>query len=171
MFWNAPSFEQKLCGAAWVRSNASKIGMFAGSPGSVSRTVCAFTLFSPRSKAELKSAAGTCLELSPEGDCFKGPHGLIEVWDVSRVTDMSKLFDGAQLFKGDISKWDVSSVMSMDAMFIYASVFEGDLSEWDVSSVTNMETMFSDATLFNGDISKWDVSSVTSMEGMFSGAK
>jgi surface protein len=34
------SFKQTLCGAAWVHSMASKSDMFAGSSGSISRTVC-----------------------------------------------------------------------------------------------------------------------------------
>ena len=41
MFSFASSFKQKLCGAAWVRSKASKANMFLGSFGSISRTVCA----------------------------------------------------------------------------------------------------------------------------------
>ena len=37
------SFKQKLCGAAWVRSKASKKGMFTGSYGSISLLVCNVT--------------------------------------------------------------------------------------------------------------------------------
>ena len=40
MFLHATSFKQQLCGAAWVRSRASKIEMFVGSYGSISQTVC-----------------------------------------------------------------------------------------------------------------------------------
>ena len=40
MFFNAASLKHKLCGAAWVHSKASKDLMFAGSPGSISQTVC-----------------------------------------------------------------------------------------------------------------------------------
>ena len=40
MFFHAVSFEQKLCGAEWVNSEASKQNMFTGSSGSISRTVC-----------------------------------------------------------------------------------------------------------------------------------
>ena len=45
MFWHdrATSFKQKLCGAAWVRSKASKKEMFTGSFGSISSQVCALT--------------------------------------------------------------------------------------------------------------------------------
>ena len=39
MFRHTFSFHQKLCGAAWGRSKASKRDMFAGSRGSISRTV------------------------------------------------------------------------------------------------------------------------------------
>ena len=41
MFAFASSFKQKLCGPAWVRSTASKEGMFEGSAGGlISRKVC-----------------------------------------------------------------------------------------------------------------------------------
>ena len=46
MFWHsqaASSFKQKLCGAAWVRSKASKISMFVGAYGSISSQVCTLT--------------------------------------------------------------------------------------------------------------------------------
>ena len=43
MFWEAASFNQKLCGAAWVHSEAVTTHMFEGSSGSVSRTVCTST--------------------------------------------------------------------------------------------------------------------------------
>ena len=43
MFFNAASFNQKLCGSAWVRSKASKKGMFSDSPGSISWRVCKST--------------------------------------------------------------------------------------------------------------------------------
>ena len=36
MFVNAALFNQKLCGADWVNSKASKKDMFAGSSGSIS---------------------------------------------------------------------------------------------------------------------------------------
>ena len=40
MFSEAHLFQQTLCGAAWVNSDASKIDMFEESPGSISKTVC-----------------------------------------------------------------------------------------------------------------------------------
>ena len=40
MFRDAESFKQKLCGAAWVHSMASKEFMFAGSSGSIAQTAC-----------------------------------------------------------------------------------------------------------------------------------
>ena len=40
MFYDASAFEQKLCGAAWVHSQASQTKMFVGSSGSIARAVC-----------------------------------------------------------------------------------------------------------------------------------
>ena len=51
MFLGAESFKRTLCEVAWVHSKASKNLMFAGSSGSISKTVCMTTpVFSPQSK-------------------------------------------------------------------------------------------------------------------------
>jgi len=47
MFHGASSFQQRLCGEAWLASNASKDKMFTGSHGSISRIVCALTTSRP----------------------------------------------------------------------------------------------------------------------------
>ena len=121
-------------------------------------------LFSPQSRAELKSAINACLNLLARVDCSNGTIG---EWDVVRVTDMSVIFMDAILFNSNISKWDVSRVRDMSHMFAYATQFDYDISKWDVSSVTTMSSMLKGATSFNGEISQWNISSVTSMASMF----
>ena len=90
----------------------------------------------------LKAAVDECLKLSPVGDCSAGPNGPIGLWDVSAVTDMSKMFFHARAFNQDLSKWDVSAVKDMSLMFAYASSFNQDLWKWHVSAVVNMRKMF-----------------------------
>ena len=87
--------------------------------------------------------------------------------DLSNVSSMNSMFDGASSFNWDISAWNVSKVTNMQSMFRGASLFDQSLNEWDVSKVTNMQLMFDGASSFNGDISAWDVSKVTDMAGMF----
>ena len=96
-------------------------------------------------------------------------NGDISEWDVSSVTDMSRMFAGVNdyAFNQDISNWNTSSVTNMGGMFYSSKSFNQDISSWDTSSVTNMHTMFYRAESFNQDISNWNVSSVTSMEDMF----
>ena len=55
---------------------------------------------------------------------------------------MNSLFDNAYTFNQDLSSWDVSSVTNMSKMFRYAFIFNQDLSSWDVSSVTDMRRCF-----------------------------
>ena len=86
--------------------------------------------------------------------------------DVSKITNMSHLFEGTK-FNGDISSWDVSNVKDMSFMFWECPKFNSDISEWDVSNVTDMHSMFYECIKFNQDISKWDVSNVTNMHSMF----
>ena len=91
-----------------------------GIPNFISAECATTPVFSPQSKAQLKSAVDAHIKLCPQGDCSNGPHGPIGEWDVSRVTDMSGMFSRARLFNGDVSKWDVSSVQEMDGMFYKA---------------------------------------------------
>ena len=97
----------------------------------------------------------------------------ISSWDVSNVTNMTRMFCWCKELKsvGDISKWDVSSVTDMWYMFFFCESFNQDISKWNVSSVTNMGHMFWCCKSFNQDISGWDVSSVTDMKYMFVGCK
>ena len=94
-------------------------------------------------------------------------YGPIADWDVSRITDMSRLFAEADDFSADLSRWDVCNVTDMGRMFSYATAFTSDLSKWNVDSVTDMERIFEGATAFTSDLSKWDVGNVTNMSGMF----
>ena len=57
--------------------------------------------------------------------------GHIEYWDVSRVTDMSELFE------------DIFDFFNIeDSTFQLNENHDGFLSNWDVSNVTNMSRMF-----------------------------
>ena len=52
--------------------------------------------------------------------------------DLSLVTDMSYMFEGATAFDGDLSFWNVSSVTSMSSMFEGATAFDQNLGNWYV---------------------------------------
>ena len=104
------------------------------------------------------------------GDAFKGCRNLVvnatDIPDLSRVTNMSRMFLNARAFNQAIGNWDVSSVTDMSLMFWNTIAFNQDIGSWDVSSVTDMSLMFQGGS-FNGAIDNWDVSSVTNMNGMF----
>ena len=91
--------------------------------------------------------------------------------NLSGVTDMSFMFNGATAFNQDIGSWNVSNVENMWGMFYGARSFNQDIGGWNVSSVTNMSAMFRgtvfNAHAFNQDIGRWNVSKVTDMQYMF----
>ena len=97
-------------------------------------------------------------------------------WDVSSVTNMSKMFYLAGNFNQNIGSWDTSNVTDMHRMFQYAlnTSFNQDIGSWDTSNVTTTASMFQDATSFNQDIGSWDTSrywDVTNMANMFNEAQ
>ena len=97
MFFEATSFNHELCRPAWVFLKARKADLCTASAG----TMCMAVFFST---PHLKRAVFACLKLSPKGDCPNGPHGPMEEWDVSSVTDMDKMFDDTSSFNGYISQ-------------------------------------------------------------------
>ena len=88
-------------------------------------------------------------------------------WDVSSVTSMFALFQGASSFNKNIGGWNVSNVSGMNFMFYNASSFNQNIGSWVVSKVTNMSNMFDGASAFNQNISSWNVEKVTTMYSMF----
>ena len=93
--------------------------------------------------------------------------GRVADWDVSGVTSMQGLFEGAREFSEDLGLWDVSACESMSCMFMSAAAFDGDLASWDVSACEDMEDMFCAARAFGGDVAGWDVSACENMKNMF----
>jgi len=100
----------------------------------------------------------------------------ISGWDVSEVTDMSRLFSSVRWnnFNQDLSAWNVSKVTNMREMFSGCRAFNNSLNSlnaWNVSNVTDMSKMFQLCQEFNQDLSAWNVSNVTNMSNMFSGCR
>ncbi len=92
-------------------------------------------------------------------------------WNVSTVTDMSEAFRNAKVFNGDVSNWNVANVTTLSGMFKDAKQINQDLSSWDVSAVQNMNELFANASAFNGNVSTWNVSNVTDMTAVFDDCK
>ena len=82
---------------------------------------------------------------------------------------MSRTFDNATSFNGDVTTWDTLNVLYMDKTFEFTP-FNRDLSGWDVSRVETMIAMLAYATSFDQDLSSWDVSNVRNQLNMFFGA-
>jgi surface protein len=106
--------------------------------------------------------------------------GHIEYWDVSRVTNMSELFEDIIDFvnvnntiiqhtenhDGFLSNWDVSNVTNMSRMFKGSNLDRLKLGNWDVSKVKDMSEMFMNATNLP-PLENWNVKNVNNMSRMF----
>ncbi|MCE7736803.1 MAG: DUF285 domain-containing protein, partial [Candidatus Heimdallarchaeota archaeon] len=99
-----------------------------------------------------------------------GTTGSFATWDVSEVTDMSRLFYKAFDFNMSLNSWDVGKVTDMSFMFYRATDYNQPMDSWNVSNVTTMQDMFTQATNFNQPINSWDVSNVTSLYRIFATA-
>ena len=77
----------------------------------------------------------------------KAKYGPIASWDTSWITCMGMLFHAKRNFNEDISRWDVSRVENMTSMFQGATSFTGHgLSLWQVCWVMGMQSVFYGAT-------------------------
>ena len=61
-------------------------------------------------------------------------------------------FTGNTSFNKNIGAWDVSNVTDMSRMFYQASNYNSPMNNWDAGNVINMESMFFNARKFNQDI-------------------
>ncbi|CAL6401460.1 unnamed protein product [Bathycoccus prasinos] len=100
-----------------------------------------------------KLAVKACLDEDPmEGNCHKfakqSEFGVMSMWDVSEVTDMSEAFADQDRFNGDLSQWDTRSVKYFDRMFSGAASFDQDISAWRYAAKKTDNHMFAGATAF-----------------------
>ncbi len=91
-------------------------------------------------------------------------------WNVTRVTNMSKLFWRCTEFNDPLTDWDTHNVVDMEGMFQDAKSFNQPLNHFNTSNVYNMKTMFAGAKNFNQPLNNWDTSNVTNMRGLFGNA-
>jgi len=96
-------------------------------------------------------------------------YGIIDCWDVIRITDASAIFNGLETFNEKLSCWDMSKVITTNSMFQGAIAFNQPLAMWNVSNVIDMMDMFGWARSFNQPLADWDVSRVKYMNSMFNG--
>ncbi|MDT0294202.1 BspA family leucine-rich repeat surface protein [Mesonia ostreae] len=83
--------------------------------------------------------------------------------DLSQVTDMSNMFNKCIHLNNNINDWDVSNVTNMSKMFGVEDLnsstiayFNQPLNNWDVSNVTNMNAMFDNCARFNRSLNNWN---------------
>ena len=72
---------------------------------------------------------------------------------------MSRMFNGASSFNGDISRVGISQILMviLPPCFKNANSFNQDIGVWDVSNISNVQSMFEGAAQFNQDIGPWRI--------------
>jgi surface protein len=144
-------------------------------PSGIKLKIYRFTIHVFDSRQELIEAVELYVHTiygSPRFHSARWPHRPIDEWDVSRVTDFSRVLSrsrnaSAGRFDPDLSCWDVSNGTNFVRMFWGCKYFNGDVSKWNVSKATHLQGMFQGCDLFNVDVSNWNVSNVTDLRRMF----
>ena len=95
----------------------------------------------------------------------------LDLWDMSRATNVSGMFQNCHWFNQPLSSWKLRNVKTMSRMFAAARSFNQPIGTWQVDSVQDMSYMFLHAFSFHQDLNSWNIASVTSMEGMFRDAR
>jgi len=126
--------------------------------------------WTPENKAALKAQIGTYCIIAGVPSSMVGPapdNEPISDWDVSKVTDMSYLFNYCEYFNDDISGWETSQVTTFNEMFHYAQAFNQPLGSWNTESVTNFRYVFYSADAFNQPLDSWNTEKGTNFNRMF----
>ncbi len=90
----------------------------------------------------------------------------VEWWDVSNVVTMKELFCRTD-FNQPLLRWNVSAVTDMSKMFFNCTNFNQPLHTWNVSNVMRMDCMFAYCVHFNQPLHTWDVSNVRMFRDLF----
>ena len=93
-------------------------------------------------------------------DAFSGKN--LDKWTPTATSStMAQLFSTLPLFNTDISGWDVSGVTDMTRMLEACTGFNQDIGVWDVGNVTTVLNMLNGSTAFDQDLGSWDITSLT----------
>jgi len=97
----------------------------------------------------------------------------ISNWDISKVTDISYIFNGCKSLKSlpDISKWNTSNVVNMKNLFSGCKFLSSlpDISKWDLSKAEDLSYLFSECYSLRNlpEISEWNINNVVDINHMF----
>ena len=100
-------------------------------------------------------------------DFNNGETGSIGNWQINTGSnvDMNSMFYIAINFNQDIGSWDVSRVTNMYRMFRNATNFNNSGSDsirnWDTSNVTTIQEMFYGPCAIDQPLDGWNISSIT----------
>ena len=97
-------------------------------------------------KLNFKDASELYKEVLASIDPFFNKINISE-WDVSKVTNMSYMFNNARSFNQPLDKWNTSNVTNMSSMFRRAKSFNQPLNNWDTSKVADMNSIFKNSGL------------------------
>ncbi|KAJ1459963.1 hypothetical protein M885DRAFT_560207, partial [Pelagophyceae sp. CCMP2097] len=103
----------------------------------------------PRKRGNIEQAV---LDWFTDEGLATDTYGAIEVWDITKVTDLHQLFFRSTTFNRDIDAWDTSAVTTMQGMFRAATEFDQDLSSWNTALVEDIQSMFRAAAKFDQDL-------------------
>ena len=93
--------------------------------------------------------------------------------DVTTRSDLKAAVDacvGDRLCELTMPHWNVSRVTNMSFLFEGKTSFDVDISQWEMSQVTNAQGMFHGASSFSQGITGWTLASGAKTTGMFTGA-
>lgn len=101
---------------------------------------------SPKTK-RLNSLFMQCLRFEGKG---------LENWDVSNVEDMTYMFQGCKVFKGDLSNWNTEKLMYAVHTFKGCKEFDGNIENWKTKNLRDISEMFSDSGI-TYNLASWQI--------------
>ena len=111
-----------------------------------------FIIYKPKTNIELRNSVDIWCYCN---DIALKKYGHISNWDISLITNTSRLFMNKHKFNDNIQYWNVSNVTNMKSMFESALKFNQSLNNWNLKKLKNKDRIFYNTPFFNKLNAKW----------------